>query len=110
MRKPRSSSDRTGNTRRPLERIYRIHEVVKRGKYPNCRSLAETLEVTQKTVQRDISFMRDELDVYRDILLGQHDPDDMTDRIVRIGVERHGGPPAHDVTHLSGRLSRTPAS
>jgi predicted DNA-binding transcriptional regulator YafY len=63
MRKPRSSSDRTGNTRRPLERIYRIHEVVKRGKYPNCRSLAETLEVTQKTVQRDISFMRDELDV-----------------------------------------------
>ncbi|MDA0813943.1 MAG: HTH domain-containing protein, partial [Verrucomicrobia bacterium] len=63
MRKPRSTSDRTGNTRRPLERIYRIHEVVKRGKYPNCRSLAEQLEVTQKTVQRDISFMRDELDV-----------------------------------------------
>jgi DeoR/GlpR family transcriptional regulator of sugar metabolism len=61
-----SSSDRTGNTRRPLERIYRIHEVVKRGKYPNCRSLAEQLEVTQKTVQRDISFMRNELDVRAD--------------------------------------------
>ena len=50
------SSDRTGNKRRPLERIYRIHEVVKRGKHPNCRSLAETLEVTQKTEQREVSF------------------------------------------------------
>jgi hypothetical protein len=48
MRKSCSSSDRTGNTRQPLERIYRIHEVVKRGRNPNCRSLAEQLEVTQK--------------------------------------------------------------
>lgn len=59
----REGGDRGGNTRRPLERIHRIHEVVRRGRYPNCRSLAEGLEVTPKTVQRDISFMRDELDV-----------------------------------------------
>ena len=52
---------RVGATRRPMQRIYVIHEAVKEGTYPNCRTLAERLEVTDKTVQRDISFMRDAL-------------------------------------------------
>jgi proteasome accessory factor B len=52
---------RVGGSRRPMLRIQRIHEAVKEGSFPNCRSLAERLEVTDKTVQRDISFMRDEL-------------------------------------------------
>ena len=30
-------------------------------RFPNCRKLAETLEVSTKTVQRDIDFMRDRL-------------------------------------------------
>lgn len=38
-----------------------IHEAVKEGGYPNCRSLAERLEVTDKTIQRDVTFMRDDL-------------------------------------------------
>ena len=38
-----------------------IHAALKEGAFPNCRTLAERLEVTDKTVQRDISFMRDEL-------------------------------------------------
>lgn len=52
---------RSGVTRRPMQRIYVIHEAVKEGNYPNCRTLAERLEVTDKTIQRDITFMRDEL-------------------------------------------------
>ena len=52
---------RVGGSRRLLHRIQVIHEAVKEGGFPNCRSLAERLEVTDKTVQRDISFMRDEL-------------------------------------------------
>jgi proteasome accessory factor B len=52
---------RVGSTRRPIQRIYAIHEAVLEGRYPNCRTLAERLEVTDKTVQRDITFMRDEL-------------------------------------------------
>ena len=52
---------RTGATRRPIQRIYVIHEAVKEGRYPNCTTLAERLEVTNKTIQRDITFMRDEL-------------------------------------------------
>lgn len=52
---------RVGGSRRPLHRIQIIHEAIKEGGFPNCRSLAERLEVTDKTVQRDICFMRDDL-------------------------------------------------
>jgi len=52
---------RAGSSRRPLERIFKIHEKVKRGGFPNCSGLAAEIEVTPKTIQRDISFMRDEL-------------------------------------------------
>lgn len=55
-------SDR-GWTRRPLHRIYEIHTWVKAGRYPNCQQLARELEMTAKTVQRDINFMRDELNL-----------------------------------------------
>ncbi len=48
-------------TRPPLARMMRIHEALKRGQYPNCTSLSEMLEVSYKTVQRDIDFMRDQL-------------------------------------------------
>jgi len=35
-----------------------MHERLKAGRYPNCRKLADELEVSAKTVQRDIDFMR----------------------------------------------------
>ncbi|MBK1825958.1 helix-turn-helix transcriptional regulator [Haloferula rosea] len=47
------------HTRRPFERMHRIHEAIAEGRLPNCSSLAKELEVTPKTVQRDITFMRD---------------------------------------------------
>jgi len=46
---------RAGKTRAPMERIYQIHEAVAEGRLPNCTSLAKELEVTAKTIQRDIS-------------------------------------------------------
>lgn len=49
--------------RRPLERVLRIHEMISRGNFPNCSSIARELEVNRKTIQRDINFMRDELDL-----------------------------------------------
>lgn len=49
--------------RRPLERVLRIHEMISRGNYPNCSTIARELEVNRKTIQRDINFMRDELDL-----------------------------------------------
>jgi proteasome accessory factor B len=60
---PYVRESRAGTTRRPLQRIYVIHEAVQEGSYPNCRTLAERLEVTDKTIQRDITFMRDELNL-----------------------------------------------
>jgi proteasome accessory factor B len=48
-------------SRPPLERMMRIHERIKTGGFPNCRKLAGELEVSAKTIQRDIDFMRDRL-------------------------------------------------
>ena len=39
----------------------RIHAQLKAGDYPNCRRIADELEVSSKTIQRDIDFMRDRL-------------------------------------------------
>lgn len=50
-----------GITRPPMERMWRIHQEVSRGEYPNCQGLAVELEVSAKTVMRDVEFMRDRL-------------------------------------------------
>jgi predicted DNA-binding transcriptional regulator YafY len=43
------------------ERFLWFHATVKGKKYPNTKSLAEKFEITRKTAQRDIDFMRDRL-------------------------------------------------
>jgi len=48
-------------SRPPLERMVRLHDRLKAGAFPNCRKLALELEVSAKTIQRDIDFMRDRL-------------------------------------------------
>lgn len=68
-------AERAGKTRAPMERIYRIHEAICEGRLPNCSTLAELLEVTPKTVQRDITFMRDRLQLpleYDEVAHGYH--------------------------------------
>ncbi|MGJ8641825.1 MAG: helix-turn-helix transcriptional regulator [Luteolibacter sp.] len=56
-----AGNNRAGMTRAPMERIYHIHEAIVDGRLPNCSKLATELEVTPKTIQRDITFMRDRL-------------------------------------------------
>jgi len=41
--------------------MMRLHERLRAGAFPNCRKLADELEVSTKTIQRDIDFMRDRL-------------------------------------------------
>ncbi len=41
--------------------MMRLHERLKAGAFPNCRKLGAELEVSPKTIQRDIDFMRDRL-------------------------------------------------
>lgn len=52
-----------GRTRPPLERMLRIHEELRRGTMINCTRLMRDLEVSRKTVVRDIAYMRDQLDL-----------------------------------------------
>ena len=61
MKKPAPTADRL--SRPPLARMLRIHEKLKHDQFPNCTQLALDLEVVPKTVQRDIEFMRDRLDL-----------------------------------------------
>ena len=49
------------HSRPPLERMLRIHGLLQRGKWPNCSGLAKQLEISAKTAQRDLEFMRDRL-------------------------------------------------
>ncbi len=49
------------SSRPPLQRMMRIHAQLKAGRFPNCRRIATELEVSAKTIQRDIDFMRDRL-------------------------------------------------
>lgn len=41
--------------------MLQLHRQIQAGRFPNCRKLAEELEVSAKTIQRDIDFMRDRL-------------------------------------------------
>lgn len=44
-----------------MERMWRIHQILSAESYPNCTGLSGELEVSAKTVMRDLEFMRDRL-------------------------------------------------
>jgi predicted DNA-binding transcriptional regulator YafY len=54
---------RQARSRPPLERMLRIHQAIQSGTYPNATRLAAELEVSTKSIYRDIEFMRDRLDL-----------------------------------------------
>lgn len=43
--------------------MLRIHQAIQSGKYPNASKLARELEVSTKSIHRDIDFMRDRLEL-----------------------------------------------
>lgn len=78
-----------------MERIYCIHEAVSEGRLPNCSVLARELEVTPKTIMRDISFMRDRLSLpleYDDQAHGYRYTEDVsTFPVFEVGAEELAG-------------------
>ena len=54
---------RIPSSRPPLARMLKIHEKLAGGSFPNCTTLAGEFEVSYKTIQRDIDFMRDQLEL-----------------------------------------------
>lgn len=53
MKSPMSPKGKIPLSRSPLARMLKIHEQLEREKCPNCRKLADSLEVSTKTIQRD---------------------------------------------------------
>jgi proteasome accessory factor B len=45
----------------PMARIQTIFKAIESQRRPNCASLAKTLEVSAKTIQRDVDYMRYQL-------------------------------------------------
>lgn len=50
-----------GQSRPPMARMLKIHNLLMKERFPNCSNMAVELEVSSKTVQRDVDFMRDQL-------------------------------------------------
>jgi proteasome accessory factor B len=50
-------------SRPPLARMFRIHEELKENRLPNATTLSKLLETSTKTINRDIAFMRDQMDL-----------------------------------------------
>ena len=64
MVRPRFKTGRADRfARPPLERMMKLHRQLNAGRFPNCRKLAAELEVSTKTIQRDIEFMRDRMNL-----------------------------------------------
>jgi len=61
--RPESSAPVSLHSRPPLERMLRIHQSIQSGAFPNATTLARELEVSTKTIQRDLDFMRDRLEL-----------------------------------------------
>jgi len=59
----RNSCNDQPRSRPPLERMLRIHQALQSGTYPNAATLARDLEVSTKSIYRDLDFMRDRLNL-----------------------------------------------
>ena len=111
------------SSRPPLARMLRIHEILHDGRDTNCTKLAEQLEVSSKTIMRDLAFMRDQLD-----LPTEYDPQTYSWRytypvknfptvqisegellallVARKALEQYQGTPYHDqLAHAFEKLS-----
>jgi predicted DNA-binding transcriptional regulator YafY len=63
MKRPAAAERSSIHSRPPLERMMRIHQAIHSGTFPNASSLARELEVSSKSIQRDLEFMRDRLNL-----------------------------------------------
>ena len=56
---PTSKSDTMKQTRPPLVRMQYIDQQLRENTYPNCSRIARHFEVSSKSIQRDVDYMRD---------------------------------------------------
>ena len=53
-----AKTSRRLHSRPPVERMMTIHHRIQNGSYPNCTQLARDIEVTTRTIKRDVDFMK----------------------------------------------------
>src|SRR5262249_27701806 len=58
-----SSRQRSLHARTPLERMLRIHKAIQSRAYPTASNLAAELEVSTKSIHRDLEFIVERLDL-----------------------------------------------
>ena len=56
-----ATKSRTLHSRPPLSRFQEIFHAIKTGRFPNRTQLARSIEITTKTIQRDLDYMRYQL-------------------------------------------------
>src|SRR5258708_1681075 len=61
MRPPSPHERGELHSRPPLERMMRIHQAIQSGTFPTATRLAGELEVSAKSIHRDLEFMRERL-------------------------------------------------
>lgn len=61
VKAPKTSQAVVRRSRPPLARMLKIHEMLAHEGYPNCTTIATEFEVSYKTAQRDLDFMRDQM-------------------------------------------------
>ncbi|MGC8828149.1 MAG: helix-turn-helix transcriptional regulator [Verrucomicrobiia bacterium] len=61
MKEKDKNSLKSPASRPPLERMIKIHQAIASGRYPNATRLSLELEVSTKSIYRDIEFMRDRM-------------------------------------------------
>lgn len=69
-------------SRFPMERMMRIHRAIQSGAYPNASTLAAELQVSTKSIHRDLDFMRDRLELpleYDDSRFGYYYTEEVAD-------------------------------
>jgi proteasome accessory factor B len=59
----KAKSEKLLHSRPPLERMLRIHQALQSGRHPNATTLAAEMEVSAKSIHRDLEFMRDRLEL-----------------------------------------------
>ncbi len=81
VKKLKASVSHTPLSRPPLERMLRIHHAIQAGGYPNASKLAAEMEVSTKSIHRDLEFMRDRLELpleYDNTRYGYHYTQEVT--------------------------------
>lgn len=72
MKSIQSANRRKAGSRPPIERIMHIARLLRAGRPVTCNAVARKFELSPKTIERDIEFMRDRMGYRIEYMEGLH--------------------------------------